>query len=87
MQTLEIKLDITDDLIAQAGVEALKKYLNQAAETFKVQLLAQKLKEQIGDEWQIDADFRKAKQDAWSDYKTQQLPDHLKAVVERREKP
>ena len=42
MQTLEIKLDIADDLIviAQAGVEALKKYLNQAAETFKVQLLA-----------------------------------------------
>ena len=86
MQTLEIKLDIADDLIAQAGIEALKKYLTQAAETFKVQLLAQKLKEQIGGESQMDADFRQAKQDAWTDYKTQQLPEHLKAVVERREK-
>jgi ERCC4-related helicase len=85
MQTLEIKLDIADELIAQVGIDALKKYLNEAAESLKTQLLAEKLRESVGDEKQIDDDFGNAKKQAWDDYKAKYLPQHLKAIVKKRE--
>lgn len=86
MQTLEIKLDITDDLIAQAGVNSLKDYLERAAESFKLNLLAEKVREEVGNEFKVDADFQDAKKVAWEEYKEKYLPEHLKEVVNRREK-
>ena len=86
VQTLEIKLDITDELIAQAGVDSLKNYLMQSAESFKLELLAQKLRNVVGNEEQIDADFQDAKKLAWAEYKEKYLPEHLKGIVNQHEK-
>lgn len=85
MKTLEFKLDIDEALLAQAGEASLKAYLHRAADAFRVQLLADKLREAVGDEEQMDTDFQKAKRKAWDEYKSRHLPEHLREVVERRE--
>jgi hypothetical protein len=85
MKTLELKLNIDEALLAQAGEASLKAYLHRAADAFRTQLLADKLREAVGGEEQMDADFETAKREAWDEYKTSHLPGHLREVVERRE--
>ncbi|MDZ7934162.1 MAG: hypothetical protein U5M51_04175 [Emticicia sp.] len=86
MQTLELKINIEDEVIAQAGVESLRIYLEKAAENFKFNTIASQLREIVGNEEQIDADFQIAKKEAWETYKEKYMPDSLKEVINRREK-
>ena len=85
MTTLELKINVADELIAQAGVASLKNYLEQAAENFQVDLLAQKIRPIVGDDEKIDTDFQQAKKQAWDEYKARYMPEHLQQVVQRRE--
>ncbi len=78
MQTLELKINITDELIAQAGVDSLRNYLEKATENFKFNIIASQMREIVGNESQIDADFQIAKKEAWAEYKEKYLPESLK---------
>ena len=83
MQTLELKINVDDELITRAGVDSLRNYLEKAAENFKFNLIAEQLREVVGMETQIDTDFQAAKREAWAEYKEKYLPEHLKEVVSR----
>ena len=85
MTTLDIKIDIKDELIAQAGVESLKMYLEQAAQQFQMDLLAQRIKKIAGTDKEIDADFQEAKKQAWKEYKDRYLPENLQQIVQDKE--
>ena len=85
MTTLELKINVADELIAQAGVASLKSYLEQAAENFQIDLLAQKIRPIVGNDEKINADFQLAKKQAWDEYKVKYLPEHLQQIIQRRD--
>jgi hypothetical protein len=81
MQTLELKINVEDEIITQAGVESLRIYLEKATENFKFNTIASQLRDIVGSDKQLDADFQIAKKEAWAEYKENYLPDSLKEVV------
>jgi hypothetical protein len=86
MTTLDLRIKVTDELLMQAGLESLKAHLEKAAENFQLELLAPKIKEMVGNDDKIDADFQEAKTQAWEEYKHKYLPKHLVEVVRHNEK-
>lgn len=86
MQSVELKINVEDELIEQIGLDSIKKYLEKAASDYQLQLIAKKIAGHLGNDSQIDDDFRQAKIEAWAEYKETYMPLHLKEALNRKEK-
>ena len=71
-----IELNVSDDIIKVSGTELIKNYLEEQLEYLKLQSIADNISKSMSESGvDFEAEFKKAKKEAWVEYKDKYLKD------------